>query len=75
MTLNKVKQLLAKQLNVKEDSIKLESRIFEDLNADSLDVVELLMTLEDEFGVVVSDEEATSIKTVADIVKLIDSNK
>ena len=68
----KVKSILADQLGLKEDKIKPESRIVEDLGADSLDVVELLMTMEDDFGVSVSDEEAVNLKTVADIVKMLD---
>ncbi|MBP5651774.1 MAG: acyl carrier protein [Clostridia bacterium] len=73
MTLDKVKEILASQLNVKADKITPQSNVIADLGADSLDVVELLMTLEDDFGVAVSDEEAVNLKTVADIVKLIDS--
>lgn len=68
----KVKNLLAKQLNVKGDKIAKESKILEDLGADSLDVVELLMTLEDEFGITVTDEEAVTLKSVNDIVTLIE---
>ena len=67
-----IKTLLAKQLNIEVDSIQGSSRIVEDLGADSLDVVEMLMTLEDEMGVTVSDEEALNLKTVDDIQKLID---
>ena len=74
MTLNKVKNLLASQLGIKEEKINAESRISEDLGADSLDVVELLMTLEDEFGIVVSDEDAAKIKTVKDVINIIDTN-
>lgn len=73
MVFDKVKQLLIEQLNAKPDTIKLESKIIEDLGADSLDVVELLMTLEDEFGIAVTDEEAVTLKTVNDIVKIIES--
>ena len=72
MVFDKVKKLLVEQLNAKPDSVKLESKIIEDLGADSLDVVELLMTLEDEFGVTVTDEEAVTLKSVSDIVKLIE---
>ncbi len=68
----KVKGLLAKQLNIKGDKIAPNSKILEDLGADSLDVVELLMTLEDEFGITVTDEEAVTLKTVNDIVVLIE---
>ncbi len=75
MTLDKIKSLLSSQLGIKEDRIQLKSRILEDLGADSLDLVELLMTLEDEFNVTVSDEEAVKLKTVEDIVKIIEANK
>ena len=71
--LDKIKSLLSSQLGIKEDRIQLNSRILEDLGADSLDLVELLMTLEDEFNVTVSDEESVNLKTVADIAALIDS--
>lgn len=70
---DKVKAILKEQLNLKDDKIKLESKIVEDLGADSLDVVELLMTMEDSFGVSVSDEEAVNLKTVGDIVKMLEA--
>ena len=73
MTFDKVKQLLAEQLNIPADKILSESRVIEDLGADSLDVVEMLMTLEDNFNITVTDEESVALKTVGDIVKLIDS--
>ncbi len=71
--LEKVKEILASQLGIKPDRITEKSRILEDLGADSLDLVELLMTLEDEFNVNVSDEDAVKLKTVADIVKIIEA--
>lgn len=71
MDLEKIKSLLAEQLNIKAETIKAESKIVDDLGADSLDVVELLMTLEDEFGVAISDEEAVKIKTVGDILNIV----
>lgn len=70
---DKVKEILASQLNIKADKITGKSNIIEDLGADSLDVVELLMTLEDDFGVAVTDEEAVQLKTVDDIVKLLNA--
>ena len=70
---DKVKAILMEQLNLQADKIKLESKIVEDLGADSLDVVELLMTMEDSFGVSVSDEEAVNLKTVGDIVKMLEA--
>ena len=73
MTFDKVKKLLADQLNVDANTITEKSKVIDDLGADSLDVVEMLMTLEDEFNVTVTDEESVNLKTVGDIVKLIDS--
>lgn len=73
MTFDKVKKLLADQLNIDAEKITEKSKVIDDLGADSLDVVEMLMTLEDEFNVTVSDEESVALKTVGDIVKLIDS--
>ena len=73
MTFEKVKKLLADQLNVDANTITEKSKVIDDLGADSLDVVEMLMTLEDEFNVTVTDEESVNLKTVGDIVKLIDS--
>ena len=72
MSFDKVKKLLAEQLNIKPETITLKSKVVEDLGADSLDVVEMLMVLEDEFNVTVSDEESLNLKTVGDIVNLID---
>ena len=72
MTFDKIKTLLAHQRSIKEEKITLASRVQEDLGADSLDVVELLMLLEDEFNISVDENEAVNLKTVNDIVKIID---
>ena len=69
---DKVKELISKQLNRPIEEITDDKEIVKDLGADSLDVVEMLMTLEDEMGITVSDEEALTLKTVEDIQKLID---
>lgn len=74
MTIDKVKKLIAEQLNVDEDKIQEDSKLIEDLGADSLDVVEMLMTLEDEFGLSISDEEAVTLKTIKDIVNYIEQH-
>ncbi|MDD4110635.1 MAG: acyl carrier protein [Clostridia bacterium] len=71
MAIDKIKKVLSRQLNITEDKIKPESKLVEDLGADSLDMVEMLMTLEDQFGITISDEEAVNIKTVSDITKFI----
>lgn len=68
-----VKKILAKQLRISEDKITLESRIFEDLGADSLNIMMLLMTIEEDYGIVIPDEELTSFKTVGDVVKYLDN--
>ena len=73
MSFEKVRKLLAEQLNIAADKVDMKSRVIEDLGADSLDVVEMLMVLEDEFNITVSDEESLKLKTVGDIVSLIDS--
>lgn len=75
MTLDKVKRLIAEQLCISEEEVTEDSDIIKDLNADSIDLVEMIMTLEDEFGITVPDEKAGDIKTVKDIVKFIDENK
>ena len=74
-TLEKVIELMAEQLNVPAEKISVEKEIVKELGADSLDVVEMLMNLEEEFSVTVPDEEAVNIKTVQDVVDLIENNK
>ena len=71
-TFTKVVTLLSSELGVDAQKITYESDVVKDLGADSLDVVQLLMALEDEFGRTVSEDEATSLKTVGDIVNLIE---
>ena len=65
-------KIIAKELNLKEEDIKLESRLAEDLGADSLDAVELIMAIEEEFDIQVSDEAAQGIRTVGDIVEYLE---
>ena len=75
MVFEKVKQLLSEQLNVPAEKITLESNIVADLHADSLDVVEMLMSLEDNFNIQVEDEEAANLLTVSAIVEYIENAK
>ena len=75
MTLDKVKQMLANQLNIQVETIKEDSRLIEDLGADSLDMIEMLMSLEEEFGITVPDDKVEGLKTVENIVAFIDSVK
>ena len=72
MVFEKVRAILCQQLDVEEDSITMESKIIEDLNADSLDLADLVMSLEDEFDMEVPDEDVEKIKTVGDLVKYIE---
>ena len=72
-TFEKIASLMAEQLGVDKASIRPESEIIKDLGADSLDVVEMLLDLEKEYGVEISDEQAAELKTVGDIVKLIEN--
>lgn len=74
MILEKVKIILAEQFDVEEDTISLETDIQEDLGADSLDVVDLLMSIEDEFEIEIPNEEIENIKTVGELVSYIEAN-
>jgi len=71
-TIDKVKDIIAKQLSVKPEEIKNDSNIAEELGADSLDLVEILMSLEDEFGISIPDEAIPQIKTINDVVAFIE---
>ena len=71
----KVKNIIADQLGVGEEEIKPTSSFIEDLGADSLDIVELVMAMEEEFEVEIPDEEAENIKTVQDAVNYVNTHK
>ena len=75
MVFDKVKELIAEQLDVKADDITEASNIQDDLGADSLDVVDLVMALEDEFDVEIPEDQVENIKTVGDIVKSIEDKQ
>ena len=74
MVLEKVKAILSEQFDVEEDSITPDTNLSEDLEADSLDVVDLLMSIEEEFEIEVPDDEIENIKTVDQLVKYIEAN-
>jgi acyl carrier protein len=74
-TFETVKGLIADRLGVSEDQVTLESKFKDDLGADSLDVVELIMELEDQFNVQIGDDEAENLVTVGDVVNHIEQNK
>lgn len=74
MVFEKIKEILAAQLDADTEDMTMETRIAEDLNADSLDVVEMLMSVEDEFSVQIPDEDIESLKTIGDVVDYIQSH-
>ena len=71
--LEKIKELLAKQLRIDINTIEDDANIIEDLGADSLDVVEMLMAIEDNLGVIISDDDAVKLKTVRDVADYIEA--
>ncbi len=70
-----IKRILSEELGIDENTITLESKIVDDLGADSLDVVELIMALEDAYNIEVSDDKAQTLKTVKDIIDYLESLK
>ena len=74
MVLEKLKSILSEQFDVEEDTITAETNLADDLDADSLDVVDLLMSIEDEFEVEIPDTEVENLKTVGAIVDYIEAH-
>ena len=70
----KIKEILAKQLRIDMDTIADDSNIVEALGADSLDVVEMLMSIEDNLGIIISDDDAAKLKTVRDVADYLEAN-
>ncbi|HHX66977.1 MAG: acyl carrier protein [Miniphocaeibacter sp.] len=75
MTFDKVKEIIVENLGVDADDVKPEAKLIEDLEADSLDAVEVSMALEDEFDIEIDDDAFAGLSTVQDIVNYIESNK
>lgn len=74
-TFDDIKKIISKQLSVEEDKIQMESNFTKDLGADSLDIVELIMALEEKFNITISDQDALKISTVQDAIDFIEKNK
>ena len=72
---DEVRDVVVEQLSVATDAVKIESKIIEDLGADSLDVVELVMALEEKFEVEIPDSEAEKLKTIQDVVTFVEGLK
>ncbi len=75
MVFEKIRAMIAEQLEIDEDTITMESALIEDLGADSLDVVDLVMSIEDEFEIEVPDEAIENMRTIGDAVRFIEANK
>ncbi|MBR6789599.1 MAG: acyl carrier protein [Oscillospiraceae bacterium] len=75
MIFDKVKDILVDQLDCEEDKVTMDASVTDDLGADSLDLVDLVMSLEDEFGIEINDDQVETIKTVGDIVRYIEDNE
>ena len=75
MILEKVKQIIAGKMSISEDEITVDTKLKEDLQADSLDMVELVMAAEDEFGVEIEEDAVREFVTIGDVVKYIEANK
>ncbi|MBP3231203.1 acyl carrier protein [Anaerovibrio sp.] len=74
-TFDKVRDIVVEQLSVDPDDVAVESTFIDDLGADSLDIVELIMAFEEEFGIEIPDSAAEKIKTVQDVITFIEQNK
>jgi acyl carrier protein len=72
---SRVQEIISEQLGVAADQVTPEASFIEDLGADSLDIVELVMALEEEYGMEISDEDAEKIRTVKDVVDYIEAHK
>lgn len=74
MIFDKIKEILADQLDIEEEAITPESLLVEDLGADSLDAIDIVMSVEDEFGIEVPDEIIEKIESVSDIITFVENN-
>ena len=75
MIFDKIKDINIDQLQVEESDVAMDTNLMKDLSADSLDAVEIIMAIEDEFGIEIPDEDAENIQTVGDLVKYVEENK
>lgn len=75
MIFEKIKEIICEQLEVDEKKVTMESSLIDDLGADSLDLIDLVMSIEDEYDVEVPDDMIENIKTIGDVVKFIEENK
>ena len=74
MVFERIREIICDQLDLEEDKVTMDSDIMEDFGADSLDVVDLVMSIEDEFGLEVPDDQIENFRTVGDVVRYIEEN-
>ena len=74
MVFERIREIICAQLDLEEDKVTMDSDIMEDFEADSLDVVDLVMSIEDEFGLEVPDDQIENFRTVGDVVRYIEEN-
>ena len=74
MVFERIREIICDQLDLEEDKVTMDSDIMEDFEADSLDVVDLVMSIEDEFGLEVPDDQSENFRTVGDVVRYIEEN-
>lgn len=74
MVFEKVREIIVDQLNVDENDVTMDTHLMKDLEADSLDAVEIIMAIEDEYGIEIPDEDAEKFQSVNDLVKFVEAN-
>ena len=75
MIFDTIKDIIIEQLQVEESDVNMDTNLMKDLSADSLDAVEIIMAIEDEYGIEIPDEEAEKMQTVGDLVRYVEENK
>lgn len=75
MVFDKVKEIIVEQLGVEDDKVTMDTHLMKDLEADSLDAVEIIMAIEEEYGIEIPDEEAEKFQTVSDLVSYVEEKK
>lgn len=74
MVFEKVREIIVEQLNADESDVTMDTHLMKDLEADSLDAVEIIMAIEDEYGIEIPDEDAEKFQSVSDLVKFVEAN-
>ena len=75
MIFDRIRDIIIEQLQVEESDVNMDTNLMKDLSADSLDAVEIIMAIEDEYGIEIPDEEAENMQTVGDLVRYVEENK